>query len=145
MIAFSGVFRSFSVAKPSVVPAIQPKKGMPMKGRILYAEDNDDTRILLTRLLRTEGYHVLTAHSFASAVEVATKERVDLVIADLGLPDRSGLALLAEVRKAHAAKGIVLSGYDIGNDTFDAGYSAHMLKPIDFNRLSALISQVLNK
>lgn len=76
-------------------------------------------------------------------MEIAKTERIDLVIADLGLPDRSGLSLLAEIRKAQPAKGIVLSVYDIGNDTHDAGYSAHMLKPIEFPRLSDLIVQVL--
>lgn len=116
-----------------------------MRGRILYVEDSPETRELIRKLLALEGYDVVTANSYAEALEISDAARIDLLIADLGLPDRSGLSLLGDIRKRHPAKGIVLSGYDIGSVTFAAGYSAHMQKPIQFERLSSLVAELLER
>ena len=115
---------------------------MLIRGGIVYAEDNDDTRALLSRLLQGEGYQILAAHSFERASESLAEERVDLVIVDLGSPDRTGLALMSEVRRMHPAKGIVLSGYDTAQDSFDAGYSADMLNPLIARRGVFISSQI---
>jgi CheY-like chemotaxis protein len=115
-----------------------------MRGRILYVEDDDETRVIMQRLLAKEGYHVATAPNRHEAIAAAGQGKLDLLIVDLGLPDGSGLSLLAEARKLHPpVKGIVVSGYDIGQDVFDAGYAAQMLKPIEVPRLVTLIDTVL--
>lgn len=117
-----------------------------MKGRILYVEDEDETRLMMQQLLTKEGFHVVTAPSRTEALTLAGQNKLDLLIVDLGLPDGSGLGLLAEARKVQPPiKGIVVSGYDIGGDVFDAGYAAQMLKPIEFPRLVSLVDTVLNK
>jgi DNA-binding response OmpR family regulator len=117
-----------------------------MRGRILYVEDEDETRLMMQRLLTKEGFHVVTAPSRTEALTLAEQNKLDLLIVDLGLPDGSGLGLLAEARKVQPpVKGIVVSGYDIGGDVFDAGYAAQMLKPIQFPRLVSLVDTVLNK
>ena len=115
-----------------------------MRGRILYVEDDDETRLLMQRLLARAGYHVLTSSNRTEALSTAGKNKLDLLIVDLALPDGSGLSLLNETRKVQPPlKGIVVSGYDIGEDVFHAGYAAQMLKPIEFPRLVSLVETVL--
>ena len=117
-----------------------------MRGRILYVEDDDETRVIMQRLLAREGYSVTTAQSRNEALSAAGESKLDLLIVDLGLPDGSGLSLLSEARKVQPpVKGIVVSGYDIGQDVFDAGYSAQMLKPIEVPRLITLVETVLTE
>jgi DNA-binding response OmpR family regulator len=117
-----------------------------MRGRILYVEDDGETRTIMQRLLSREGYHVATAQTRNEALTEAGKAKLDLLIVDLGLPDGSGLSLLSEARKLQPpVKGIVVSGYDIGQDVFDAGYAAQMLKPIEVPRLITLVETVLTQ
>ena len=116
-----------------------------MRGRILYVEDDDETRLMMERLLARAGFHVLTSATRSDALSAAGKNKLDLLIVDLGLPDGSGLTLLNEARKVQPpVKGIVVSGYDIGEDVFNAGYSAQMLKPIEFPRLVSLVETVFS-
>jgi CheY-like chemotaxis protein len=114
-----------------------------MRGRILYVEDEVETRSILQKLLSGEGYAVTSASSRKEAIAAAEREEFDLLIVDLGLPDGSGLELLSEVRKHQNVKGIVLSAYDIGSETFSHGYVAHVLKPVAFPRLASLIASIL--
>ena len=115
-----------------------------MRGSILYVEDNDDTRYAMGKLLTREGYRVFAAASYRQAIEIAQRERLDLLIADLDLPDRSAITLLAEIRRFQLIKGIVVSGHDVGEDSARAGYSAHVVKPIVFPNLAALVAKTMN-
>src|SRR5215813_4866390 len=56
------------------------------RNRILLVEDFEDGRIALSKLLQVEGYTVLEATDGAQAIEIATRERPDLVLMDLSLP-----------------------------------------------------------
>jgi CheY-like chemotaxis protein len=118
----------------------------PMPGRILFVEDDDDARYAMARLLTREGYHVLAAASCREAIAMAHGQPVDLLIADLDLPDGSGLALLNEIRRAnpHPVKGIVVSGHDVEEESRRAGYCAHVVKPIDFGKFCVLITETMN-
>src|ERR671912_338078 len=93
--------------------------------RILYVEDRAETLDVVARLLRSLGHTVVTAGSCAEAREAATQKPFDLLIADVGLSDGSGLPLLAEIRERYWILGIVLSGYDREVDqtnSFEAGF-----------------------
>jgi DNA-binding response OmpR family regulator len=116
-----------------------------MRGKILYVEDDDETRLMMQRLLVKAGYQVLTSPTRSDAITTAGTNKLDLLIVDLGLPDGSGLSLLNETRKVQPPlKGIVVSGYDIGEVVFNAGYAAQMIKPIEFPRLVSLVETVLS-
>jgi DNA-binding response OmpR family regulator len=73
----------------------------------------------------------------------------DLLIADLGLPDGSGLDLAREVRATHhRTKAIALSGYTEDADKAacaEAGFSAFVPKPVKFDELEPLIEQLLSR
>lgn len=68
-----------------------------------------------------------------------------MFISDLGLPDGSGYDLMRQVRQRHPLKGIALSGYGMEENiakSREAGFAAHLTKPVDFQRLVAAIQQV---
>jgi PAS domain S-box-containing protein len=114
--------------------------------KILIVEDEPTTLRLMARLLRGLGHSVTTAGTIASALEGFESDRFDLIISDIGLPDGSGLELM---RRVVATRGsvasIALTGYGMEEDirrSREAGFTAHLTKPIDFVKLEAMIRQV---
>jgi CheY-like chemotaxis protein len=86
------------------------------------------------------------AHSADQAVEKAGEENFDLLISDIGLPDRSGYELMKELRASKGLRGIALSGFGMENDVNRAraaGFSEHLTKPINFERLEEVIHNLL--
>ncbi len=74
----------------------------------------------------------------AAALELADREKFDLVISDLGLPDGTGTELMAQLHERHGLRGIALSGYGMEQDmerTRGAGFIMHLVKPVDFQQL----------
>ena len=117
----------------------------PTHLRILLVEDHADTARTMTLLLRSLGYRVTTAGSVATALEAAGAEKFDLLISDVGLPDGTGLDLMQKLLARGPMRGIVLSGFGMEEDvkrSLDAGFSLHLTKPIDLQRLEAAIERV---
>jgi CheY-like chemotaxis protein len=81
-----------------------------------------------------------------TAVDTAAHGTFDLLVSDLGLPDGSGLDLMRELRsRGQALPAIAVSGYGQEEDLAHsraAGFSAHLIKPVDPNRLLTAISVV---
>lgn len=125
----------------------------PIKQRILLVEDHADSANMLTRLLQRNGYEVSATGNVADALEAAQSEKnadrpFHLLISDLGLPDASGFELMRMVRELHQIPGIALSGYGQADDirrAMEAGFSHHLTKPIDFEKLKMAIGDSLNQ
>src|ERR1043165_9767825 len=66
---------------------------------IMIEENSDDLRGMLKELLEANGYRILEAADGREAVSVATTERPELVLMDLGLPGMDGLSAVAEIRE----------------------------------------------
>jgi signal transduction histidine kinase/ActR/RegA family two-component response regulator len=114
--------------------------------RVLLVDDHPDTLSVLERVLRRRGHAVFSAADAASAIAIADRETLDLLISDIGLPDRSGLELMKELRQRHGIAGIALSGYGTEADldrSRDAGFLGHLIKPIDVLELEELLGRVL--
>jgi signal transduction histidine kinase/ActR/RegA family two-component response regulator len=122
-----------------------PKSPDPIQGlKILLVEDHRDTAAVMSRLLRGLGHEVTTASSIAISIEVAGQRNFDLVMSDLGLPDGSGLDLMKQLREQHGLPGIAVSGYGMEDDlrqTHEAGFIAHLTKPVSFNQIEAVLLQ----
>jgi signal transduction histidine kinase len=106
--------------------------------RILLVEDHDPTRLALSQLLARRHYEVITAASVSQARELAAKNKFDLLISDIGLPDGNGYTLMTEFRELYQLKGIALTGYGMENDIANsraAGFSAHLTKPVHVQAL----------
>jgi signal transduction histidine kinase/CheY-like chemotaxis protein len=128
-------------ARKNAIPSIPAvRKAM----RVLLVEDHEDTNRSLTQLLRRRGYHVQAAHSVESALEAAAHERFDVLVSDIGLPDGSGIELMQKLKGDHQIFGIALTGFGMEEDlrrSHDVGFNHHLIKPVDLNRLDALIQQ----
>jgi signal transduction histidine kinase len=125
----------------------EPKPAVPKHRRVLLVDDHHDTCIGMKRMLERHGYKITVAHSAEQAVEKVRSEDFDLLISDIGLPDRSGYELMREVRLKKDLPGIALSGFgseqDV-NQAKEAGFSEHLTKPINFERLEKTIQSVLS-
>ena len=110
--------------------------------RILLVEDHADTLVLMTHLLRRLDCHVSPADSVSAARAAAGRQKFDLVVSDLGLPDGSGLDLMRQLRDVYGLSGVALTGFDADEDlarTRDAGFVAHLIKPVDFRELESVL------
>jgi PAS domain S-box-containing protein len=121
----------------------EPEAPPPSSLRILVVEDEPATRRLMARLLSGLGHTVMTAGTIATALEVG---EYDLIVSDIGLPDGSGLDLMRRVvSRRGPVPAIALTGYGMEEDirrSQEAGFTAHLTKPIDFAKLEAMIRQV---
>src|SRR5205807_9212601 len=104
---FSGVARPNNRPLPNQIPS----QGADM--RILVVEDQQDTRQVLTGLLRRWGYDVFPADSLKSGMDrLVTEPPIDVILSDIGLPDGSGYALVSEARpRGTRALPIALAGH----------------------------------
>ncbi|HEY8836043.1 MAG TPA: response regulator, partial [Chthoniobacterales bacterium] len=148
-----------TVAAPAVVPAAPESRGpkaaalkaAQVKGsgpRVLVVDDHVDTCTGMKMMMERRGYRVTLAHTADQAVEKANQKEFDLVISDIGLPDRSGYELMQELSTTKGLRGIALSGFGMENDVSRAraaGFSEHLTKPINFDRLDEAIQMLLGE
>jgi signal transduction histidine kinase/CheY-like chemotaxis protein len=126
--------------------AEEKKRAASKRHRLLVVDDHTDTCIGMKMMLERRGYDITVAHSAGQAVEKTKQADFDLLISDIGLPDRSGYELMSELRKSKGLRGIALSGFGMETDVDkarDAGFSEHLTKPINFDRLEQAIRHLL--
>ncbi len=139
------------VAEEAKRPALAPNDGNDRgvrKGHLLVVDDHHDTCIGMKMLLERRGYRITLAHTATQALEKVEQEQFDLLISDIGLPDRSGYELMEELRSKSSLRGIALSGFGMENDinrARAAGFSEHLTKPINVDRLDEAIRNLLAK
>jgi len=135
-------------------PKTQDPKGTSIKigqakdtgPHVLVVDDHVDTCTGMKMMLERRGYRVAVAHTADQAVEKVEQEEFDLVISDIGLPDRSGYELMQELSTTKNLRGIALSGFGMESDVTRAraaGFSEHLTKPINFDRLDEAIQGLL--
>jgi len=129
-------------SQPAAVSAQATRRNV----RILLVDDHPDTCLALERLLTLRGHHVVAAQSVRAAMEVAESNHFDLLISDVGLPDGSGMELFRHLRAKFTMPGIAMSGFGMDSDigkSLEAGFSAHLVKPVKLEKLEAAISRVM--
>ena len=144
IIELPGEQRAVATAAPPAVP----EGTVPARLRLLIVEDHDDTARALRRLLAKAGFVVSVAGSVASALALAGRETFDLLVTDLGLPDGTGYDVMAGLQKVQPLPGIAMSGYGMDEDlsrSREAGFSAHLVKPVEVPKLIAAIRRVVEK
>lgn len=119
-----------------------------MPTRILVIDDEPNILGTLAPLLRTRGYEVSTAMTAKSAREAIARERPDLIVLDLGLPDADGVDLCQEIREAHSVPIVVLSARGGESDkvrALDVGADDYVTKPFGAEELTARIRAALRR
>jgi CheY-like chemotaxis protein len=111
--------------------------------RVLLVDDNEDAAHLLGEVARTRGHEVVIAHHPSVALELVQSYVPDFAVLDIGLPGMDGYELGKRIRAQHPNCRIVaLTGYGQANDrqrSADAGFIAHLLKPIRVDVLLELL------
>jgi PAS domain S-box-containing protein len=131
-------------------PAAERPKTVPstrLDGRkILIIEDNADTRHVLKFMLEIEGASVEATETGQEGVDRAEAFRPEVVLCDIGLPDMDGLEVARRLRGRAwfgETRLIALTGYGQPEDirhALEAGFEAHLTKPINLDQLLALIT-----
>lgn len=133
---------------PAFIPEYEPEPQFRMvacRGRALVVDDNPDITEMLAALLRHTGYVVSTAHSATDALEAALARHFDVIVSDIGMPGMTGHELARVLRALPQYRAIPLvavTGFDMYDDeerSAEAGFSAHLRKPIDLSSLRRAI------
>ena len=117
-----------------------------LRRKILVADDNRDAANALALLLRLAGHDVRVAHDGQAALALAREFQPDCAVLDIGMPDLNGYEVARRLR--HSAFGkhvrlIALTGWGQDDDkrrARDAGFDHHLTKPVDRERLDALLA-----
>ena len=121
----------------------------PQDLKVLVVEDYEDSRLAMRLGLEDRGYRVLEAADGEEAVRVASAERPDVILMDLGLPGLDGLGATRRIRQAPGAAAAIVVAVtahqeaDYRSKALAAGCNAYVTKPIDFDWLDDLISSLL--
>lgn len=110
--------------------------------KILLVEDHDDTRKITAELIQARGFDVVPAATAAAARQAAKEERIDFVIADIGLPDGDGYTLMSELAEGRGLNGIALTARGQQSDKIKAansGFLQHFTKPISKTTLDSML------
>ena len=131
-----------SAREPRPPPAPRPSR----PARVLLVEDNDDARVMLQRILQAHGHLVSAARDARAGLEAAAAGSPNVAIVDIGLPGMDGYAFARAMRErlGSGVRLIAVTGYGSENDrqrALQAGFDAHLTKPVDFERLLGLIAE----
>jgi DNA-binding response OmpR family regulator len=101
--------------------------------RVLYIEDHDDTRELVTLVLKQKNYEVVSGATIQSGVALAGSQHFDLYLLDSWLPDGSGLDLCKQIREFDKTTPILFysaAAYETDRDeAMNSGAQAYLTKP----------------
>ncbi|HUO02718.1 MAG TPA: response regulator transcription factor [Rhizomicrobium sp.] len=114
--------------------------------RILIVDDEPQILRFLRTGLPPHGYECIEAMDAGSAIAASAKEKPDVIVLDLGLPDRDGFAVIEELRKTSLTPIVVLSARDDVEGKVKAlelGADDYVTKPFDMNELLARLKAAL--
>lgn len=116
---------------------------------VLVVEDYDDMSLAMRLALERKGFHILEASDGAQAVEVAARERPEVILMDLSLPVLDGLAATERIRADPNLRDTVIVAVtahqeqDYRARALAAGCNAFVTKPVDFEWLKELLDELL--
>jgi DNA-binding response OmpR family regulator len=115
--------------------------------RVLFIEDHDDTRELVTLVLEQQSYEVVTGSTIASGIALAGSERFDLYLLDSWLPDGSGLDLCKQIREFDKTTPILFysaAAYEADREqALRCGAQAYLIKPSQPSELCNLVTKLI--
>jgi DNA-binding response OmpR family regulator len=110
---------------------------MTTRGHILYCEDHEDTRVIMTIMLKRAGFQVTTARTGSECLKLARRsgQPFDLYLLDNTIPDMSGVSICRELRQSDAKTPILFYSArampDEKEEAMKAGAQDYLIKPND--------------
>jgi DNA-binding response OmpR family regulator len=115
--------------------------------RVLYIEDHEDTRELVTLVLEQRSYEVVTGSTIKTGIALAGSQDFDLYLLDSWLPDGSGMDLCRQIREFDKATPILFysaAAYEIDKDqAINSGAQAYLIKPSQPSELCKLVESLI--
>jgi signal transduction histidine kinase len=120
--------------------------------RILMVDDDADARRLISKVLAKAGAEITVAESVREAMRLLEREKFQVLISDLGLPDEDGFDLIRRVRDAgHTASqlpAVALTAFankSHARDALSEGFQIHVPKPVDQGELIAVVARLVGR
>ncbi|NPC58689.1 chemotaxis protein CheB [Caenimonas soli] len=141
---------SADVADTPPAPVTEESAAKP-RGLILIADDNVDAGWGIAKLLELAGFSTVRVKGGVEAVKETRRHKPDVGIVDIGMPDLSGHEVARQIRQTEWGKHMVLiaaTGWGQESDereAMEAGFDAHMTKPVDLRKLSAVVDDLLTR
>jgi PAS domain S-box-containing protein len=151
---------TFTVRLPAILsatgrdgmPASEASEASPLParpvGRVLVVDDNRDSALSMSEMLRLMGYETRTVHDGLAALDAAERFRPEIVLMDVGMPLLNGYDATRRLREKPWGREITivaLTGWGQEIDKVNsrqAGCDAHLVKPIQIDVLETLLAQL---
>jgi putative nucleotidyltransferase with HDIG domain len=118
------------------------------EARILVVDDEQPIRNLVNRAVQNAGYSCLTAGDGEEALEILSREPIDVVITDIAMPGMNGIELTRTIREKHSADVIVMTGYVedyVFEDVIAGGASDFVQKPVSLKEMIIRLKRLLRE
>ena len=119
----------------------------PRMKTVLVVDDEVEIREMLVRTFQRRGYHVIEADGGNAAMDILTRERVDLIISDVNMPDGDGVELLNRVRNASGLDLPILfitGAYTLTEEAaLKRGAQGFFTKPLSFRKLAERVTALI--
>ena len=116
--------------------------------RILVVDDEENTRIGLSKLLSQEGFEVESAANGNDALELLGQRKVNLVISDINMPDMNGLAFLRELSRNFPSTSVIMitayGGVESYLEAMNLGAYEYLHKPVRLDELRSVMKKIFN-
>jgi CheY-like chemotaxis protein len=121
--------------------------------RVLVVDDEADGRTLIARILEDRGAHLTCASDAVEALQHLARDRFDVLLSDIGMPDMDGYELIRRIRARESSSSedrlaaVAVTAYARPEDrqrSLLAGYQMHLPKPIEARELVAGVASLLH-
>ena len=116
--------------------------------RILIVDDEENTRIGLSKLLSQEGFEVESAANGNDALDLLAKHKINLVISDINMPDMNGLAFLRELSRKFPSTNVIMitayGGVESYLEAMNLGAYEYLHKPVRLEELRSVMKKIFN-
>ncbi|NUO18251.1 response regulator [bacterium] len=116
--------------------------------RILVIDDDHDYRAILREFIENRGHTVLEADSARAGTDVFLREKIDLVVSDFMMPEKSGMELLSELKRIHPkVLFIMVTGFasiETAKEAMRRGAYDILQKPVEMDQLAAVMHRALS-
>jgi DNA-binding response OmpR family regulator len=99
-------------------------------------------------MIRRLGHQVFEASNLRLALDILSKNPIDILVSDLGLPDGDGKELTKQWQHRLKMGSIALSGFGMASDvarSLASGFNRHLTKPVEFEQLAKAIEELCRK
>ena len=116
--------------------------------RILIVDDEENTRIGLTKLLTQEGFDVESAADGSEALDYLDQKKVSLVISDINMPKMNGLVFLRELSRKFPSTNVIMitafGGVESYLEAMNLGAYEYLHKPVRLDELRSVMKKIFN-